>query len=327
MQKVEIVASKTVDSASKKKQRSKFVELMIRMVKTKPLGTLGALITLILLLTGIFANFLAPYGMNQIHSLHALEAPSAQFLLGTDNLGRDLLSRIIFGARVSVVVGLSAALISTFISTLLGTISAYVGGTFDLIVQRFVDAVMCIPSLILLMVIISIIGTGMWQVIICLGISNGVGGSRMIRSLVISIKENTYVQSAVALGAPTWKILIQHILPNVMAQIIIIFTMTVPSMILAEAGLSFLGYGIRPPNASWGAMLSGSTRQYMLLAPWMALWPGLALSIIIYGVSMFGDALRDLLDPRLRGGIGRYGNKINKKKIAKNNTVTPEVNT
>lgn len=320
------MASKTADTLVKEKQHSRLGELVIRMVKTKPLGTLGAVITLILLLTGIFANFLAPYGMNQSHTLHALEAPSAQFLLGTDNLGRDLLSRIIFGARVSVIVGLSAALISTTISTLLGTLSAYIGGTFDLVMQRFVDAVMCIPSLILLMVIISIIGTGMWQVIICLGISNGIGGSRMIRSLVISIKENTYIHSAVALGAPTGKILVQHILPNIMAQIIIIFTMTVPSMILAEASLSFLGYGIRPPNASWGAMLSGSTRQYMLLDPWMALWPGLALSIIVYGVSMFGDALRDLLDPRLRGGIGRYGSKINKKKITKNDRIAPEVN-
>jgi peptide/nickel transport system permease protein len=321
------VANKTSNTVAGQKQHSRLGELVTRMVKTKPLGTLGALITLILLLTGIFANFLAPYGVNQAHALHALEGPSAQFLLGTDNLGRDLLSRIIFGARVSVIVGLSAALISTIISTSLGTISAYIGGSFDLIVQRFVDAVMCIPSLILLMVIISIIGTGMWQVIVCLGISSGIGGSRMIRSLVISVKENTYVQSAVALGAPTGKILVQHILPNIMAQIIIIFTMTVPSMILAEASLSFLGYGIRPPNASWGAMLSGSTRQYMLLAPWMALWPGLALSTIVYGVSMFGDALRDLLDPRLRGGIGRYGSKINKKKIAKNDRIAPEVNT
>ena len=293
-----------------KRKHSRLTELAIRMWKEKPLGTVGAVITLILLLTGIFANFLAPYGMNAINGTHALERPSAHFLLGTDNLGRDMLSRIIFGARVSVIVGLTATLISTFISTLMGVLSAYIGGTFDLLLQRFVDAVLCIPNLILLMLIISMIGPGLWQVIVCLGIANGIGGSRMIRSLVIGIKENMYVQSAVALGAPTRKILLQHILPNIMAPIIIIFSMTVPSVILAEAGLSFLGFGIPPPTPSWGGMLSGNAERYMVQAPWMAFWPGFALALVVYGVNMFGDALRDLLDPRLRGGVGHYGQRI-----------------
>ncbi len=292
------------------------------MIKEKPLGTVGAIITLLLLFTGLFANYLAPYGFNDSFSLHALEGPSTQFVLGTDNLGRDLLSRIIFGARISVIVGLTSALISTIISTLLGILSAYISGTFDLIIQRFVDAVLCIPTLLLLMVVISIIGAGLWQVIICLGVANGIGGARMIRSLVIGIKENMYVHSAVALGAPTRRILTQHILPNILAPIIILFSLTVPSMILSEAGLSFLGYGIPPPTPSWGGMLSGSARRYMFQNPYMALWPGLALSIIVYGVNMFGDALRDLLDPRLRGGAGRYGEKIRRKEGIK---ISPNV--
>jgi peptide/nickel transport system permease protein len=234
------------------------------------------------------------------------------------------LSRVIFGARISVIVGLTATLISTVIATFLGVLSAYIGGTFDLILQRFIDAELSIPNLLLLMVVISMIGPGLWQVILCLGISNGIGNTRMIRSMVISIRENMYIGSAVALGASTREVIFQHILPNIMAPIIILFSTTVPWMILNEAGLSFLGFGIPPPQPSWGGMLSGSARKYMLLDPYMALWPGLALSITVYAVNMFGDALRDLLDPRLRGGIGRYGSKIKKEDLLKKKPVSQE---
>ena len=313
-----------LEKQAEKKEHSKLAELAIRMWKEKPLGTLGAIITLLLLIVAIFANFLAPYGMNDVHALNALEGPSAKFLLGTDNLGRDLLSRVIFGARISVIVGLMASLISTVISTFLGVVSAYIGGTFDLIFQRFVDAELSIPNLLLLMIIISMVGPGLWQVILCLGISNGIGNTRMIRSLVIGIKENMYISSAVALGAPPRKIIFQHVLPNIMAPIIILFSMTVPWMILNEAGLSFLGFGIPPPQPSWGGMLSGSARTYMLRDPWMALWPGLALSITVYAVNMLGDALRDLLDPRLRGGIGQFGGKVKKKHSLRSSSAAME---
>ena len=317
---VDIALEKTIE----KKKHSKFIELVIRMWREKPLGTMGAVITLILLVVAIFAPLIAPYGMNDVHSLNALESPSTRFLLGTDNLGRDILSRVIFGARISVIVGLMSTLISTVISTFLGILSAYIGGTFDLILQRFIDAELSIPNLLLLMVIISMIGPGLWQVILCLGISNGIGNTRMIRSLVIGLKENMYINSAVALGASTREVIFQHILPNIMAPIIILFSLTVPWMILNEAGLSFLGFGIPPPQPSWGGMLSGSARKYMFLDPWMALWPGLALSITVYAVNMFGDAIRDLLDPRLRGGIGRYGGKIKRKGAIKSNPAAPE---
>ena len=303
------MAVKSNDTEAKKKRPSKLVELFVRLVREKPMGTAGAIITVVLLLIGIFANYLAPYGVNDVHSTSALLAPSFKFLMGTDNLGRDVLSRVIFGARISVIVGLTATLIATSLSSLIGILSAYSGGTVDLIVQRFVDAVMCIPALIILMLVISIIGTGMWQVIICLGIIDGIAGTRMIRSLVINIKEDMYIQSATAIGAPTRHIIFQHILPNIWSGIIIIFSTTVPSVILAEAGLSFLGFGIPPPAPSWGGMLGGSAQRYMYQAPWMAFWPGFALALMVFGVSMFGDALRDLLDPRLRGSVGRYGSK------------------
>lgn len=293
------------------------------MVKEKPLGTLGTVITLLLLLIGIFANFIAPYGMNAMVG-NPMQPPSSQFLFGTDNLGRDLLSRVIFGARISVIVGLAATAISTVVSTFIGLLSGYIGGAFDLIVQRFVDAVMCLPNLLLLMVVMSIIGTGLWQVIIVMGISFGISGTRMVRGLVIGIKENMYVSAATAIGGSTSTILVKHILPNIMASIIILFSMGVPGAILTEAGLSFLGFGIPPPNPSWGGMLSGSARTYMFQAPWMAFWPGLALSIMVYGVNVFGDAVRDILDPRLTGGAGRYGLKVKKSGTVKTKFTAPK---
>ncbi|KKN36798.1 hypothetical protein LCGC14_0769980 [marine sediment metagenome] len=294
------------------KKHSWLVAFLIRLVKEKPLGTVGLLITLLLLLTGIFADFLAPYGMNETWVGDSIIPPSAKFWLGTDNVGRDILSRVIFGARVSVLVGLAGATLATIISIIIGTVSGYIGGKLDLIVQRGVDATMCIPALILMMVFITIIGAGVWQIIVVIGLMWGVIGSRIIRGAVIGIKENAYVEAAKAIGCPTTGIITRHILPNVMAPAIILFTTRVPNVILVEASLSFLGFGIPPPAPSWGAMLSGSGRAYMYQAPWMVIWPGLALAIVVYGVNMFGDAVRDLLDPRMRGGVGRYGVRAKK---------------
>lgn len=283
------------------------MDFFVRLVREKPMGLIGGIITVLLLLTGIFAGQLAPFDPNVIHGMNALQGPSFQFWFGTDWLGRDVLSRVIYGARISLVVGLAATLIATVVEVVIGILSGYIGGKFDLIVQRFVDAVMCFPALIILMVIMSIITRNELNIIIVLGIQMGIGGSRVIRSAVIGIKENLYIQSAVAIGAPTKDVLRQHVLPNIMAPIIIEFSTRMPAVILTEASLSFLGYGIPPPLASWGAMLSGSARTYMFISPWMVLWPGVALSIVVWGVNMFGDSVRDLLDPRLRGGIGRYG--------------------
>jgi len=295
------------------KRHSQLVSFLIRLAREKPLGTVGAVITLLLLLVGIFANFIAPYGMNEIYMDSLLAPPSAKFWLGADNVGRDVLSRVIFGARISVIVGLGASVLATILSLIIGLVSGYIGGKLDLIVQRIVDIWLCIPGIIFAMIVISIIGPGIWQVIVVLGLSWGIGGSRIIRSAVIGIKENVYVAAAEAIGCPTTRILIRHILPNIMAPTIILFTTRVPNVILAEASLSFLGFGIPPPAPSWGGMLSGSGRTYMFQAPWMAIWPGLALASVVYGINMFGDAVRDLLDPRMRGGTGRYGAKAKKK--------------
>lgn len=294
------------------KRRRFWLDAGKRLVKEKPLGTVGAVITLLLLLSGIFADYLAPYGMNDADAGPSLSAPSGKFPLGTDNLGRDILSRIIYGARISVIVGLSASGMSTLLALIIGILSGYFGGAFDLLVQRFVDGWMCLPPLIVLMLIVSVTGAGMWPVIIIMGIGGAIGSTRLIRSTVISIKENVYLKAAVAIGSPTWRIIFRHVLPNLMATVIVLFSVQVPGMIMSEASLSFLGFGIPAPQPSWGGMLSGSARRYMFLAPWMAIWPGLALSIVVYGVSMFGDALRDILDPKLRGGVGRFGARARK---------------
>lgn len=295
------------------KRRSFFADLVYRFVKEKPLGTIGAVIVLLLLFVGIFANFLAPYGFNDTFVGGKLEAPSSHFWMGTDNVGRDLLSRIIYGARVSMFVGLGASAIGVALNAIIGLISGFVGGKTDLIIQRFVDAWVCFPFLFILLTFMALIGSGLIQVIIVLGIAGGIAGSRLMRSAVIAVRHNLYVEAAKAIGSPTWSVILKHILPNVMAPMIIMFTMGIGSSILAEASISFLGYGIPPPQPSWGGMLSGNSRRYMIEAPWLAIWPGVALSIVVYGANMFGDALRDLLDPRLRGGLGRYSGTKRKK--------------
>ncbi len=231
-------------------------------------------------------------------------------------MGRDLLSRIIYGARISMIVGLAGAALHVVIGFLVGAVSGFYGGRYDTIVQRFVDALQCFPSLILYLTIMAVIGQGLVPVVLVLGISSGFYGSRTIRSAVIGIKQNVYVEAATAVGASVPRILWKHILPNVMPVLIIEFTLAVGRMIISEAMLSFLGFGIPPPLPSWGGMLSGSGRRFMLQAPWMVLWPGLALAIVVYGVNMLGDAVRDLWDPRLRGGLGRYGRTDVKRKAS-----------
>ena len=247
---------------------------------------------------------------------NSLKPPSAQYWFGTDNLGRDMLSRIIYGARLSVIVGFAATTLSMIISVFIGMTAGFFGGKYDMVMQRFVDAWMIFPGLVILIVAVSIIGPGMWQIILVLALQFGIAGSRIIRGSTIAARENMYVRAADALGASTLRLLLRHILPNIMAPIIILFTTRVAAVILSEASLSFLGLGIPPPAPSWGGMLSGTGRQYMLIAPMMALIPGLCLTIVVYGINVFGDAMRDLLDPRLRGGGGSYSVRQRKKKAA-----------
>lgn len=291
------------------KRRPFLADVFIRLVKTKPLGTVGMAIVLALFIVGIFADVIAPYGFNEIDLANRLQPPgSIGHILGTDNLGRDLLSRIIFGARISMIVALGATGIAQTLAVTIGMTSGFFGGKVDLVIQRFVDTIMAFPQLVIMLTVIAVLGPGLLQIVLTLGILGGVGGrTRLSRSAVFAIKENVYVEAARAIGSPPFRTMMRHILPNIIPVIIISATVEMGGVILTESTLSFLGFGIPPPFPSWGGMLSESGRRYMLLAPWMAIWPGLVLAMVVYGINMLGDALRDLLDPRLRGGLGRYG--------------------
>lgn len=294
------VAESTVAIPPRRK-RGPMLHFIGRLFREKPLGAAGAVVFVLFLFCGAFADVLAPYGMNQIAPLNRLKPPSWAFPFGTDNLGRDMLSRCLYGAQLSVIIGFCAAGIATFISVVLGIVSGYLGGKFDLVLQRFVDAWMSFPDLIILIVVVSVVGPGMPQIIVTLGLLLGIAGSRIIRGAVVSVRENMYVHAAQSTGASTFRILWRHILPNVMAPVIVLFTTRVGTVILAESGLSFLGLGVPPPAPTWGGLLSGSGRTFMLQGPWLALAPGLCLTVVVYATNMFGDALRDLLDPRMRG--------------------------
>ncbi len=273
-----------------------------RLIREKPLGAAGGLIFVIFLFCGIFADVLAPHGMNDTNLHMRLESPSLEAPLGTDHLGRDVLSRVLIGAQLSMIVGFLAAGLGTVISIVIGLVSGYFGGKVDMLIQRMVDAWMTFPDLVLLIVVVSIVGPGIPQIVIILGCLYGIAGSRIVRGAVVSVQENMYIHAAQSIGARTVYILWRHILPNIMPVVIVLFTTRIGAVILTEAGLSFLGLGVPPPAPTWGAMLSGTGRTYMYLGPWLALAPGLCLAIVVYAINVFGDALRDLLDPRMRGG-------------------------
>jgi peptide/nickel transport system permease protein len=283
------------------------------MAKTRPEGIIALVVILLMLIMGIFAEQLAPYGMNEVNLMDILQGPSAEHILGTDNLGRDILTNIIYGARISIIIGFSATAVMLFISVTIGALSALVGGKFDMLIQRFVDAWMCIPSMIVLLMAMSLVGTGTVQIIFAIGITLGINSSRVIRSAAISVRANKYIESATILGASLFRILLRHIIPNIAPILIINAATQVGQVILLESSMSFLGMGVPPGVPSWGSMLSQEGRAYMEINPALAFWPGLALTLTVFASNIFGDALRDLLDPRLKGGVGSYCEPKDKK--------------
>jgi len=282
-------------------------DLLIQLLRTKPLGAFGGALVLGMVIVAVFAPIIAPHSPSDIHSDRIVSPPSRTFYFGTDALARDVFSRIVYGARVSLMVGLGAVGLSIFFATLIGVLSGYFGGILDTIVQRCVDAIMSFPWLIIMLTVMAILGPGMLNVILALALAGFAGGSRVIRSAVLAIKESEYVMAARATGCRQGTILLRHILPNVAAPIIVLATLGLGNAILAEAALSFLGFGVPPPAPSWGRMLSGDGLDYMLQGPWLAVFPGLAISAAVFGFNMLGDALRDLLDPRLTGGFRLRG--------------------
>lgn len=285
----------------------------VTLAKRKPLGMVGLIILIIFVLIAIFADVIAPYpmvnGTMQTDIVNKLSGPSWEHLLGTDNVGRDVLSYLIYGARTSVILAVCCTLLSVAISVFLGTLSAVIGGWFDLIVQRIVDAFQCIPSMLILLILMSLLGNGIPQMIFAMAVPGGITGSRMMRSAAISVKDSGYVQNAELLGAGTmWKTL-HHVIPNILPLIITNAAGSLGSVVLMEASMNFLGYGVDPGTPSWGYMITNQGKANMYLMPMLAVYPGICIALLVFGATMFGDAVRDLLDPRLKGGVGTYNTK------------------
>jgi peptide/nickel transport system permease protein len=272
-----------------------------RFARRKPLGAIGALIVLTLLVMAGFAEWIAPYAYDQQIPDARLEPPGREFLFGTDNVSRDVFSRIVYGARVSVTVGFLTVLLGNAVAAAIGITSGYYRGTYDIVVQRLVDAWQSFPYLIIILSLLAVLGPGMLNVIFALSILVAAAASRIIRSATLAVVEHPYIEAARAMGAGHLRVIVRHVLPNVTATIVVVATIGLGGVILAESALSFLGFGVPPPHPSWGSMLSGSGRTYMYNAPWIAIWPGVAISLVVFGFNMLGDALRDVLDPRLRG--------------------------
>jgi peptide/nickel transport system permease protein len=273
-----------------------------KFVSTKPLGAAGAAIILGMLFVAFFARALAPYDPYTGDYGAQFARPSAEHWFGTDEFGRDILSRIMYGARIALFVGFTASFAGCTIGLALGVISAYVGGKVDLLLERLMDILLAFPQLILALAIASILGPAVQNVVIAISIPIIPRAARVVRATALSVKENVFVEAVQALGASRRRVILQHIIPNVMAPYIILLTAQLGGAILAEAALSYLGLGTAEPTPSWGLMLSGSAPSYAEKAPWIAVFPGIAISLGVFGFNLFGDSLRDALDPRLRRG-------------------------
>jgi len=271
-------------------------------IRRRPLGGVSGIVIVVMFAVALSAPLVSRYDPLVQHGGRILESPSWEFWLGTDHLGRDIYSRVVHGARVSVIVGFAAVAIGTVGGSLIGLISAFQGGKLDLYVQRLVDAWIAFPGLVLILVLVSLLGPSLFNVAIAIGVGTIPSTSRIVRSAVLTTKENEYVLAALAVGATRMRIVARHILPNVMAPIIIVSTVSLGSAILAESSLSFLGMGVPPPAPTWGGMLSREGREFMIIQPLLGLWPGMAITTVVMAFNLFGDALRDVWDPRLRGG-------------------------
>jgi peptide/nickel transport system permease protein len=279
-----------------------WVDVWVQMFRRKPLGTIGSVIVVVMLAAAVLAEWVTPYGFAQTSLRERFISMSGAHWLGTDEIGRDLLTRLIYGARISLYVGFGAVALGSVLATAIGMLSAYFGGRLDLLLQRGVDSWMAFPPLLLLMSIMSMLGPSVWNITVVLGVAFGIQNSRIVRGVALVVKEHTFVESARALGAGHLRTALTHILPNVMPTLIVVATTGLSTVILTEASLSFLGLGVPPPYPTWGGMLSLAGLDHMYRAPWLAIWPAVALSLAVFGFNMLGDALRDLLDPRLKGG-------------------------
>jgi peptide/nickel transport system permease protein len=280
--------------------RARWISAVVDFVRRRPLGAIGGVIILIMVVLAATAGWIAPYDPLETDYAAMISAPSAAHWLGTDAFGRDVLSRIIYGSRTALMVGLGASLLGATFGSLIGVASAYFGGRVDLIVQRIMDVFFAFPVIILALAVVAVLGTGAGNVILAIATPMVPRCARVVRASALAVREMPYIDAARASGFGHRRIILRHMLPNVMAPILIMATAFLGEAILLEASLSFLGLGVQEPTAAWGLMLRGAAVEFAETAPWMAIFPGLAISLGVFGFNLFGDSLRDALDPRLR---------------------------
>lgn len=268
--------------------------------RRQPLGAAGALVVVVMVVMAVFAPWLSPYDPEANSFEDMLSAPNAEFWLGTDQFGRDILTRIIYGARTALFVGFVCAFVGSTVGLGLGVASAYFGGKFDLVFQRIMDVFMAFPLIILALAVVATLGAGTQNVIIAITVPFIPQCARVVRSSALALREIPYVDAARALGYGHSRIILRHMAPNVMAPFLIMFSTFIGQAILLEASLSYLGLGVQEPTPAWGLMLQGGAEEYAESAPWVPIFPGLAITLAVFGFNLFGDALRDILDPKLR---------------------------
>ncbi|MDD7219122.1 MAG: ABC transporter permease [Clostridia bacterium] len=276
-----------------------FKDKMKRMASNNKLAVFSFIVIVIFILLAVFAPLITPYGLEEVDLMSRLSAPSAKHLLGTDELGRDVLTRLLYGARVSLAVGVIPTVISMLIGVLVGMVSGYVGGMVDSVLMRLADVVLSFPSLLLAMVIMYTLGDGISSIFIALAITSWASVARVVRSETLSLRETEYVEAARSMGVRGFTIIMRHILPNCIPSLIVLFTLNVPSAILSESSLSFLGIGVQLPNSSWGLMVNLG-RTFLYNAPWLSIVPSIAIMIVVLAFNFLGDGLRDVLDPHLK---------------------------
>jgi peptide/nickel transport system permease protein len=279
---------------------SSWVTAVLEFARRKPLGAVGAAVVILMILVAVFANVVAPYDPLKTNYDQMFEHPSARHWLGTDSFGRDVLSRIIFGSRTALFVGFGASAVGATLGLIIGTASGYFGGRVDMVAQRILDIFLSFPLIVLALAVVAVLGTGTVKVILAILVPMVPRAARVCRSSALAIRETPYVDAARAAGFSHARIIVRHMVPNVIAPYLIILTAFLGQAILLEASLSYLGLGVQEPTPAWGLMLQGGAEEYAESAPWIPIFPGLAISLAVFAFNLFGDSLRDVLDPRLR---------------------------
>jgi peptide/nickel transport system permease protein/oligopeptide transport system permease protein len=274
-------------------------EKLLRMCRQNKLAAFSAILIIVIILMAILAPIIAPYGEAEQDLLNRLQGPSSTHWFGTDELGRDVFTRVLYGARVSLTIGIMPSIISLVVGVTLGLLAGYLGGAVDYVIMRIADIMLSIPSLLLAMVVMYTLGSSTFTLFIALSLVNWASVARVVRSHTLTLKETEYVEAARSIGVSRWTIMLRHIMPNCIPSLIVLFTLNIPSAILSESSLSFLGIGVQPPHASWGLMVN-QAKEFLFTSPWLCLAPCLSIMVVVLAFNFLGDGLRDVLDPYMK---------------------------